>query len=96
MTERPQFCCRRYGLIGPNGCGKSSLLKALGRRELPIPEHIDVYHLDREISATDLTALEAVATVDEEKARLEQEAESLVNLAEDPDAELRLEDIYER
>lgn len=49
---------RRYGLIGPNGCGKSCLLKALGARDLPIPEHIDVYLLDREIPATDLTALE--------------------------------------
>lgn len=88
--------CRRYGLIGPNGCGKSSLLKALGKRELAIPDHIDVYHLDREISATDLTALEAVASVDEEKARLEREAEVLVNMTENPDAELRLEDIYER
>lgn len=49
---------RRYGLIGPNGCGKSCLLKALGARDLPIPEHIDVYLLDREIPASDMTALE--------------------------------------
>lgn len=88
--------CRRYGLIGPNGCGKSSLLKAIGKRELGIPEHIDVYHLDREIDATDLTALQAVASVDEEKARLEKEAEGLVDVTDNPDAELRLEDIYER
>lgn len=88
--------CRRYALIGPNGCGKSSLLKALGNRELPIPEHIDVYHLDREIDATNMSALEAVTSVDEEKARLEREAEQLVNKPDDPDAQLRLEDIYER
>jgi hypothetical protein len=52
---------RRYGLIGPNGCGKSCLLKALGARDLPIPEHIDVYLLDREIPGTDMTALEESA-----------------------------------
>lgn len=52
---------RRYGLIGPNGCGKSCLLKALGARDLPIPEHIDVYLLDREIPASDMTALEVRA-----------------------------------
>ena len=92
-----RLCCtRRYALIGPNGCGKSSLLKALGNRELHIPDHIDVYHLEREIDATDLSALEAVTSVDAEKARLEAEAESLVNVTDDPEAEIRLEDIYER
>jgi hypothetical protein len=29
------------------GSGKSSLLKALGNREVPIPEHVDTYFLDR-------------------------------------------------
>ena len=38
---------RRYGLVGPNGSGKSTLLKALGNREVPVPEHIDIYFLDR-------------------------------------------------
>lgn len=41
---------RRYGLLGPNGCGKSCLLTMLGKREVPIPNHIDIYHLDREVS----------------------------------------------
>ena len=50
---------RRYGLIGPNGCGKSCLLKALGARDVPIPDHIDVYLLDKEIAASDMTALQA-------------------------------------
>eukprot|EP00891_Asterochloris_glomerata_P004353 jgi/Astpho2/4353/fgenesh1_pg.00066_%23_4_t len=87
---------RRYGLIGPNGCGKSSLLKALGNREVPIPDHVDTYHLDREMEASDLTALEAVMKVDEEKNRLEKEAERLVELGDDPSAQVMLEDVYER
>ena len=86
---------RRYGLIGPNGCGKSTLLKALGLRELNFPSHIDVYLLDREIEASDMSALEAVMSVDEEKARLEAEAEALVGV-EGAEVEQRLEDIYER
>lgn len=53
---------RRYGLVGPNGSGKSTLLKALGNREVPIPEHIDIYFLDREIPASDMTALEVRAS----------------------------------
>ena len=40
---------RHYGLLGPNGVGKSTLLSAIGQREIPIPAHIDVYHLVKEV-----------------------------------------------
>ena len=86
---------RRYGLIGPNGCGKSTLLRALGARDYPIPDHIDIYYLDREIAASDMTALQAVMAVDEEREKLEKEAEEL-SQHEGPEVEQRLEDIYER
>lgn len=86
---------RRYGLIGPNGCGKSTLLRALGARDFPVPDHIDSYFLDREMPATDMSALEAVMAVDEERDKLEQEAEALAQ-QEGAEAEARLEDIYER
>ena len=33
---------RRYGLIGPNGMGKSTLLRMLARRQIPVPEALDV------------------------------------------------------
>ena len=49
--------CRRYGLLGPNGCGKSTLLKAIVERDVPIPQHIDMYLLDKEIAASEMTAL---------------------------------------
>ena len=68
---------RRYGLLGLNGCGKSTLLTAIGCRELPIPEHMDIYHLSREIEASDMSALEAVISCDEERLKLEKEAEVL-------------------
>lgn len=86
---------RRYGLIGPNGCGKSTLLKALGARELPIPGHIDIFHLDREMEASDMSALEAVMSVDSERELLEKEVEELMQ-QEGPEVEARLEDVYER
>lgn len=68
---------RRYGLLGLNGCGKSTLLAAIGCRELPIPEHMDIYHLSREIEASDMSSLEAVISCDEERLKLEKEAETL-------------------
>ncbi len=36
---------RRYGLVGQNGIGKSTLLRALARRELAIPTHISILHV---------------------------------------------------
>lgn len=40
----------RYGLVGFNGVGKSTLLKALSRREVPIPTHISILHVEQEVS----------------------------------------------
>ncbi|KAJ8465944.1 hypothetical protein OPV22_028496 [Ensete ventricosum] len=85
---------RRYGLLGLNGCGKSTPLAAIGCRELPIPEHMDIYHLTREIEASDMSALEAVINCDEERLRLEKEAEILA--AEDDGGGEALDRIYEQ
>lgn len=88
-------CGRRYGLIGLNGCGKSSLLSVLGNREVPIPDHIDIFHLTREIPASTKSALQCVMEVDEERIKLEKLAEELA-ASEDDDAQEQLIDIYER
>ncbi|XP_014682024.1 PREDICTED: ATP-binding cassette sub-family F member 2-like [Priapulus caudatus] len=88
-------CGRRYGLIGLNGSGKSTLMSVLGHREVPIPDHIDIYHLKHEIEAMDKTALESVVDVDSEKKRLEHEAEELAH-CEDHEAHDQLLEVYER
>jgi ATP-binding cassette subfamily F protein 1 len=33
---------RRYGLVGPNGMGKTTIKKLLARRKLPVPDFIDI------------------------------------------------------
>jgi ATP-binding cassette subfamily F protein 2 len=85
---------RRYGLLGLNGCGKSTLLASIGCRELPIPEHMDIFHLTREIEASEMSSLEAVMNCDEEKLKLEKEAEVLA--AQDNGGGEALERLYER
>lgn len=88
-------CGRRYGVIGLNGCGKSSLLAVLGNREVPIPEHIDIFYLTREIPASTKSALQCVMEVDQERIKLEKMAELLVE-AEDDESQEQLMDIYDR
>lgn len=39
----------RYGLVGQNGIGKSTLLRALSRREVAIPNHISILHVEQEV-----------------------------------------------
>jgi ATP-binding cassette subfamily F protein 2 len=86
----------RYGLLGSNGCGKSIMLKCLGHRMVPIPEHFDIFILDREVDASDMTALQAVLEeVENETARLEAEAERLAESVEGANSD-RLADIYEQ
>ncbi|GBF96634.1 flagellar associated protein [Raphidocelis subcapitata] len=51
---------RRYGLIGQNGSGKTNFLQCIANREVPIPDHLDIYHLHQEAEPSEMSALEAV------------------------------------
>uniref|UniRef100_A0AC35TP63 ATP-binding cassette sub-family F member 2 n=1 Tax=Rhabditophanes sp. KR3021 TaxID=114890 RepID=A0AC35TP63_9BILA len=86
---------RRYGFIGLNGCGKSALMAAIYNRELPIPDHIDMFYVAREMAATEKSALKAVTDVDVERVNLEKMAEELASNESD-EAQATLMDIYER
>ena len=86
---------RRYGLLGQNGCGKTGFLECLARREVPIPDHIDMYHLKEEAEPTKRSAIQTV--VDELKNELERLQKLEQHIMENfgPDDE-RLEAIYDR
>lgn len=85
----------RYGLLGRNGCGKSSFLKCLAEREVPIPEALDIYLLDEEAKPEDITALQyVIGSAQEEFNRLEAVAEKVL-AEEGPDSETLMQ-IYER
>lgn len=55
---------RRYGLVGQNGIGKSTLLRALSKREVAIPTHISILHVEQEITGDDTPAIQAVLDAD--------------------------------
>jgi len=94
-TKLELSCGNRYGLMGVNGCGKSTLMACMGNREVPIQDHIDIYYLDREVPASEKTALEAVMEADEERIKLEALAEELAT-KEDEESQEYLMQVYER
>ncbi|SJL05383.1 uncharacterized protein ARMOST_08750 [Armillaria ostoyae] len=55
---------RRYGLIGRNGVGKSTLLRHIAMREVPIPAHISILFVEQEIIGDDTTAIDSVLKAD--------------------------------
>ncbi len=70
---------RRYGLIGANGSGKSTFLRTLAAREVPIPDFIDIFHLSHEAAPTTKTAKETVLeATKKEMARLEALADVIM------------------
>ena len=54
-----------------------TLLAALGNREVPVPEAIDIFYLDQEMAPSDKTPLEAVMEVDNERKVLEAQVDIL-------------------
>jgi len=92
---------RKYGLIGPNGSGKSTLLKHISMRHLPIPDHINILHVEQEVEGIDETALEAVVRADQERESLLAEEKLLIvksqeNTDEGLEAGDRLLEVYDR
>lgn len=75
---------RRYGLIGQNGSGKSTMLAGIAAREVDIPEHIDIWFLDREAEPSENSAIKCVVdVVAAEQQRLEELTMKLME--EDPE-----------
>jgi len=93
---------KRYGLVGPNGKGKSTLLKLLAWRKIPVPKNIDVLLVEQEVVGDDRTALAAVVSANEELVKLRQEAQRLqdLSLEDGVDDEMesgeKLAEVYEK
>ncbi|VVB05668.1 unnamed protein product [Arabis nemorensis] len=94
---------KRYGLVGPNGMGKSTLLKLLAWRKIPVPKNIDVLLVEQEVVGDEKSALNAVVSANEELVKLREEAEALQNSSsgadgenDDDDTGEKLAEVYER
>lgn len=84
---------RRYGLVGRNGIGKSTLLRMIANKSLVIPKHISILFVEQEVIGDETTALEAVLQSDEVRCSLLKEEKELLNSTEET-ATARLQEIY--
>lgn len=73
---------RRYGLVGRNGLGKTTLLRMISSKQLKIPSHISILHVEQEVVGDDTIALQSVLecdTVRENLLRREKEITAAIN-----------------
>lgn len=68
---------RRYGLIGRNGTGKSTLLRNMALREVPIPTHVSLLYVEQEITGDDTPAIQAVLKADVWREKLMEEERAI-------------------
>ncbi|GBN88235.1 ATP-binding cassette sub-family F member 1, partial [Araneus ventricosus] len=88
---------RRYGLVGPNGHGKTTLLKHIANRSLNIPPTIDALLCEQEVVADDTPAVEVVLKSDVKRTQLLDEMKALEEETSKGHLERqeRLNEIYE-
>eukprot|EP01121_Diplochlamys_sp_Union-15-3_P016061 TRINITY_DN539_c0_g5_i1.p1 TRINITY_DN539_c0_g5~~TRINITY_DN539_c0_g5_i1.p1 ORF type:complete len:693 (+),score=142.55 TRINITY_DN539_c0_g5_i1:38-2116(+) len=71
---------RRYGLVGRNGYGKSTLLRFISTGELPVPPHIQILHVEQEVVGDDTLAIDSVLQADVEREFLITEEKRLLSV----------------
>ncbi|KAI9025532.1 P-loop containing nucleoside triphosphate hydrolase protein [Hyaloraphidium curvatum] len=92
---------RRYGLVGRNGIGKTTLLRAISTRELYVSQNISVLHVEQEVVGDDTPAIRSVLSADLEREALLAEEKELTAAMEGGDekakeASARLKAVHQR
>lgn len=86
----------KYGLVGRNGVGKSTLLRALSSGAIKLPKFLHIVHVEQEIAGGDETALEAVLRADKEREWLLAKEKELSENEDEEAAGISLAEVYER
>lgn len=89
---------RRYGLVGPNGMGKTTLLKHIANRQLFIPPNIDVLLCEQEVQADEKNALEILLISDKKRVSLLEEQKQLetqLETSNDKELQEKLRAVYD-
>ncbi|XP_054160334.1 ATP-binding cassette sub-family F member 1-like [Oppia nitens] len=85
---------RRYGLIGPNGHGKTTLMRHIAdKKALHLPLELDVLLCEQEVMADETSAVDVVLRSDVERVKLQEELDQL--LASDGNSD-KINEIYQK
>jgi ATP-binding cassette, subfamily F, member 1 len=63
---------KKYGVIGKNGIGKSTLLKHIFRKELPIHPDLDCLYVEQEVEASENTPVYMILQSNEKRHNMEK------------------------
>ncbi|XP_018327498.1 ATP-binding cassette sub-family F member 1 [Agrilus planipennis] len=87
---------RHYGLVGPNGHGKTTLLRHIAQRAFAIPPNIDILYCEQEVVADDFTAVESVLKADVKRTELLAECKKLEEAFQGGtmEAQTKLNEVY--
>ncbi|XP_044258928.1 ATP-binding cassette sub-family F member 1 [Tribolium madens] len=87
---------RHYGLVGPNGHGKTTLLRHIAQRAFAIPPNIDILYCEQEVVADNFSAVESVLKSDVKRTELLDECKELEDAfnAGDLGVQDRLNEVY--
>lgn len=83
---------RRYGFCGRNGLGKTTLLRMISQKQLMIPSHISILHVEQEVVGDETIALNSVLECDEKLNELWRKEKEY---AKDPTKADELSQVYQ-
>ena len=87
----------KYGLVGRNGVGKSTLLRAIAQKQIKLPDFLHIIHVEQECVGDHRSALQTVLDADKERDWLIKTEKDLVENEKDEDEwGINLNEIYER
>ena len=89
----------RYGFVGRNGLGKSTVLRMISSGQLRIPSHVTVLHVEQEVIGDETQAIQSVLEADIVREGLLQEEKELTSRVESgaasPEESSRLTEVFQ-
>lgn len=80
---------RRYGLVGPNGHGKTTLLRHIAdKKAMGLPLSLDILLCEQEVVADETPAVQAVMKADKRITELEEQLKRLESGDDDDDGDM--------